>query len=175
MHRNHLRAVRSLSLAPRRGRPRKFVEPSRAVTLTLPESVLQALLAVDHDLSRAVVRVAQPEMAKRPHLPAELARFGRHAVIVVNPTRTLEQRTGVLLVPLSDGRALISFDESMTTARLELKIQDELDAHGLPAEDARVFESIRNVLKEARRSKSVALQQRNIIVLEYTGRKTKRP
>ncbi len=168
-------AVRSLSLAPRRGRPRKFVEPSRAITLTLPESVIQALSAVDHDLSRAVVRVTQPEMAKRPHLPAELAMFGRHAVIVVNPTRTLEQRTGVLLVPLSDGRALISFDESMTAARLELKIQDELDAHGLPAEDARVFESIRNVLKEARRSKSVALQQRSIIVLEYTGRKTKRP
>src|SRR5712671_7251114 len=102
MHRNHL-AVRSLSLAPRRGRPRKFVEPSRAVTLTLPESVIQALLAVDHDLSRAVVRVTQPEMAKRPHVPAELAMFGRHAVIVVTPTRTLEQRTGVLLVPLSDG------------------------------------------------------------------------
>ena len=78
-------------------------------------------------------------------------------------------------MPLSDGRALIAFDESMTTARLELKIQDELDAHGLPAEDARIFKSIRNVLKSARRSKSVALHQRNIIVIEYTGRKTKRP
>ncbi len=148
--------------------------PSRAVTLTLPENVIAALEAVDHDLSRAVVRVAQSEMAKAPHAAAELASFGRRAVIVVNPTRTLEQRTGVMLVPLSDGRALIAFDESMTAARLELKIQDELDRHGLPDEDVCVFESIRDLLRDARRSSFIALRQRNIIVLEHTGRGTKR-
>jgi hypothetical protein len=98
------------AIAPRRGRPRKFARPSRAVTLTLPKEVIDALTAIDADLSRAVVRVTQPEMAKRPHPPAELAAFGRRAVIVVNPSRTLERRTGVVLVPLSDGRALISFD-----------------------------------------------------------------
>ncbi len=54
---------------PRRGRPRKFIAPSRAVTLTLPEDVLEALDALDHDLSRAVVRVTQPHMARRPHPP----------------------------------------------------------------------------------------------------------
>ena len=163
------------AVVPRRGRPRKFMQPSRAVTLTLPENVIAALGAVDHDLSRAVVRVSQREMTKRPHPPAELAAFGRFAVIVVNPTRTLEQRTGVLLVPLSDGRALISFDETMTAARLELKIEDELEDRALPPEDALVFASIRELLRETRRSKSVSLTQRNIIVLEFTGRKTKRP
>jgi hypothetical protein len=137
------------------------------VTLTLPEDVIAALEAVDHDLSRAVVRVAQPEMAKAPHPAAELATFGRYAVIVVNPTRTLEQRTGVLLIPLSDGRALIAFDESMTIDRLELAIQDELEDHGLPPEDALVFQAIRELLKEARRSNAVELRQRNIIVLEH--------
>ena len=161
-------------VAPRRGRPRKFLDRSRSVTLTLPEPVIAALEALDPDLSRAVVRVAQPEMRKRPHPPAELAMFGRRAVIVVNPTRTLERRTGVLLVPLTDGRALIAFDESMTVARLELKIQDELEAHDLPAEDVRIFEAIRTLLKDARRSKSVALEQRNIMVLEYGGHGAKR-
>lgn len=156
------------AVRPRRGRPRKFTAPSRAVTLTLPETVLAALEGIDHDLSRAVVRVAQPEMKKRPHAPAELATFGRHAVIVVNPSRTLEERTGVVLVPLSDGRALISFDESITTAGLELQIQDALDAGRLPAEDARIFEAIADILKSARRSGSVTLIQRNIIVLEST-------
>jgi hypothetical protein len=154
------------AVGPRRGRPRKFTSPSRAVTLTLPEDVISALEAVDPDLSRAVVRVAQPEMAKAPHPAAELATFGRYAVIVVNPTRTLEQRTGVMLIPLSDGRALIAFDESMTIDRLELAIQDELEDHELPPEDARIFQAIRELLKEARRSDAVALSQRNIIVLE---------
>ena len=152
--------------SPRRGRPRKFGAPSRAVTLTLPEHVIRALERVDHDLSRAVVRVAQPELRKQPHPAAELSTFGKRAVIVVNPTRTLEQRTGVVLVPLSDGRALISFDESMTTARLELQIEDALEEPGLPAQDAAVFAGIRELLKQARRSSSVTLSQRHIIVLE---------
>jgi hypothetical protein len=159
----------------RRGRPRKFAEPSRAVTLTLPESVLAALERVDSDLSRAVVRVTQPEMRRRPHRPAELTRFGRRAVIVVNPTRTLERRTGVMLVPMSDGRALIAFDEPVTAARLELAIQDALDEHDLPAEDARIFAEIRDLLRKARTSKSVSVQQRNIIVIESLPRSAKRP
>src|SRR5947209_9570417 len=158
-------------LAPRRGRPRKFQTPSRAVTLTLPEDVLTSLSGIDRDLSRAVVRVAQPEMAKRPRPPAELVAFGRRAVIVVNPTRTLEEQTGVLLSPLSDGRALISFDETMTVARLELRIEDALDDHHLSHADRRIFDAIRNLLKDARRSGEVTLYQRNIIVIESQRRR----
>jgi hypothetical protein len=156
------------SLTPRRGRPRKFAQPSRAVTLTLPEQVIDTLEQIDSDLSLAVVRLAQADVAKRPHPAAELVSFGGRAVIAVNPTKTLEQRTGVILVPLADGRALISFDESMTPARLELTIQDALDEHDLPAHDGEVFESIRDVLKEARRSSTVALRQQHIIVLEFS-------
>src|SRR5437660_742831 len=116
--------MRPLSLlAPRRGRPRKFPAPSRAVTLTLPEDVLASLGAIDADLSRAIVRIAQTKRRPRGRGPAELVEFGGRAVIVVNSTRTLEKQTGVLLIPLSDGRALISFDETMTPARLELGIK----------------------------------------------------
>jgi hypothetical protein len=160
-------------VAPRRGRPRKFTSPSRAVTLTLPEETITALEAVDYDLSRAVVRVTQPEIAKAPRPPAELATFGRRAVIVVNPTRTLERRTGVVLVPLTDGRALIAFDESMTVARLELGIQDALEDPGLSPQDARIFKAIHRLLKDARRSKSILLRQHNIIVIEHVDGGTK--
>jgi hypothetical protein len=135
--------------------------------LTLPETVIAALEAVDRDLSRAVVRVTQPALSRRPRASAELAMFGRRAVIVVNPTRTLEKRTGVLLVPLSDGRALMAFDEMTTPARLELKIQDELDRRDLPAKDAQIFSEIQQLLQKARRSESTEFSQRNIIVLEY--------
>ena len=159
----------SNSVAPRRGRPRKFIGPSRPVTLTLPLEVIDALSLIDADLSRAVVRIAQPELARRPHPPAELARFGRRAVIVVNPTRTLERRTGVGLVPLPDGRALISFDQPTTPAALELMIADALEDRQLPAGDRAVFEAIVDILRSARRDGDVALLQPNIIVLE--GRK----
>ena len=162
------------AVAPRRGRPRKFAQPSRSVTLTLPESVISALEGVDPDLGRAVVRLAQPELANRSHVPVELARFGHRAVIVVSPTRTLEKRTGGTLVPLSDGRALISFDESMTAPLLELKLEDVLATDDLPDKDARIFSGILDVLRDARRSKSVGVYQRSIIVLESVGKRARR-
>jgi hypothetical protein len=162
-----------LDISPRRGRPRKFESPSRAVTLTLPEHVIDALGSVDADLSRAVVRLAQPEMAKRPHPPAELATFGTRAVIVVNPTRTLEQHTGVHLIPLPDGRALISFDAPLTIADLELMIEDVIDDRRLSPSDQAVFKAIADLLRAARRSETVELRQRNIIVIE--SRRSSRP
>jgi hypothetical protein len=146
----------------------------------LPETVIDALERIDRDVSRAVVRVTQPEIRKGPHAAAELATFGSRAVIVVNPTRTIERLIGVMLVPLSDGRALISFDETMTPARIELKIEDALEDDRLPVSDAEVLASIRDLLKDARRSASVTLSQRNIIVLErkarndHNGKKTHR-
>lgn len=154
------------SVRPRRGRPRKFLGRSSAVTLTLPDEVIAALRSIDTDLSRAVVRLAQPELVKRPHPPAELAVFGRKAVIVVNPTHTLEERTGVSLVPLPDGRALISFDQPLTIAKLELMLRDALEDRRLTSADQRIFEAIAEILGTARRSDDIVLQQRNIIVLE---------
>jgi hypothetical protein len=150
----------------RRGRPRKFPGPSRAVTVTLPEHVITALAEVDADLSRAIVRVTQPQLTKAPHPLAELAAFGRHAVIVVRPSRALERRTGVVLVPLPDGRALISFDEPKTVPELELQLQDLIEDPQLAGADRRMFEQIFNLLREARRSSAVTVRRHNIIMLE---------
>ena len=157
-------------LPRQRGRPRKFGVPSRAVTVTLPEPVIDALEAIDADLGRAIVRVAQPEMAKLPHLPAEIARFGSRAVIVVNPTRTLERRTGVTLVPLPDGRALISFARSITPAHIELMLADALDDPDLDDSDRAIFRAIQDILRSVRKTRGVSVEQRSIIVLETNRR-----
>ena len=159
-------------MAPRRGRPRKFAGPSRPVTLTLPVETIEALSSVDRDLSRAIVRVTQPKV-KRPPRAAELASFGRRAVILVAASRTLERRAGVSLVPLPDGRALISFEDTTTPAALELRIADALEDPDLPRADRATFAAISEILKSARRSGRVLLRQPHIIVLE--GRPAARP
>ena len=102
------------AIVPRRGRPRKFTAPSRPITVTLPEHVIQALTALDSDL----------------------------------------------------GRALISFDQPMTSAGLELLIEDALEDRALPAAERDVFQALGGILKTARRSDQVVLLQRNVIVLE---------
>ncbi len=60
---------------------------------------------------------------------------------------TLERRTAVVLVPLADGRALISFKDSKT------------------------IEQISSILRDARRSKAVAVQRRNIIETVHRARR----
>jgi hypothetical protein len=154
-----------------RGRPRKFAAPSRAVTLTLPESVLSALAHVHEDISKAVVELARRRGRQKSRPVAELSTFGRHAVITVRPTPSLEHRAGVRLVPLPDGRALMSFDQPTTIADLELMLHDALEDPQLPGADREVFESIAGILKDARRSRDVTLHRRNIIVLESNGGK----
>lgn len=173
-----MRRVRPSAVLPllrRRGRPRKFDDPSRPVTLTLPVHAIEALAAMDPDLSRAIMHLLEPGLGRRPHAPAELTRYGGRAVIVVNASRALEQRTGIDLVPLPDGRALMSFERSMTPAAIELLIADALDDRQLKGPDRAVFEAIAGILKTARRSGDVRLSQRNIIVLEGTRARRARP
>lgn len=157
---------------PGPGRPQKFGRPARAITLTLPEDVLTALTRLDDDVSRAIVRIAQPLAADVvPHAPAELSKHGDTAVIVIRQVAALERIPGVTLVPMPDGRALISLDDSMTTYEFELKLHDVLDDKDVDRADRSVMTSILDILKSARQSRSVALHQRRIIVLQSTRRR----
>jgi hypothetical protein len=154
-----------------RGRPRKFTRPARAVTLTLPDDVIAALRTVDTDLSRAVVRTVQPLLAATPSPATELVVYGNRAVIVVPRNRELRDRAGVELIPLSDGRALISFDDRLTTSRLELALEDALADPALVGQDRETFEALASILRSARRTGKPSLQQRNIIVLRWPRRR----
>ena len=161
----------SATLRRGRGRPRKFTAPSRAVTLTLPESVLTALSNVHADISKAVVQLTQRRRQAKERPLAELTVFGRSAVITVRPSRSLERRAGLQLVPLPDGRALLSFDQPTTIADLELALHDALEDPQLPDDDREVFQAIVGILKDARRSRDVTLHRRSIIVLESNARR----
>ena len=62
------------ALRRRRGRPRKFAAPSRAVTLTLPESVIASLTRIDRDISRAIVGLTTRRAVKNGHAAADAPR-----------------------------------------------------------------------------------------------------
>jgi hypothetical protein len=154
------------SVARRRGRPKKFSRPSRPVTLTLPADVIAALRAIDPDLSRAIVRVTQTSAPLALQPTAELTSYGDRAVITVPSVRSIERRIGVELVPLPDGRALISFGERLTIAELELRIGDLLTDPTIEEDERSTLEALAEVLRSARRSDGVAVRPRTIIVLE---------
>ena len=155
-------------LPARRGRPQKFGRPAHAVTLTLPEDVIAALSAIDEDLSRAVVELSQPLVADVVARPAaELAKYGDSAVIVIKPLAALSRIPGVTLVPLPDGRALISLDESMTAYEFELKLRDLVDTgKALNERERAALNTISGILRSARQTKGLTVHQRSIIVLQ---------
>ena len=154
-------------VAPRRGRPRKFGRPAEPVTITLPDDVVLALRAVDPDLSRAIVRLAETCVASVvPRPPVELTYYGHSAVIVVTPMKAIRRLPGVALVPLPDGRALISLDQRLGVAEFEVMVRDALDSDGVTPRERVVLEALGDILREARRSGKVRLCERSIIVFE---------
>jgi hypothetical protein len=150
------------------GRPSKYGRPSRAVTVTLPQDVLDGLGAVDADLGRAIVKLAERRGAVRARaaLPAELAAYGNHAVIIVNPAKALKRLPGVQLIPVGSGRALISFSHPHSIPELELAVRDAIERGAMSARERRTLEAIAEILQRARRSPGVSVKERTIIVLE---------
>lgn len=157
-----------------RGRPKKFDGPTRVVSLTLPESAIARLAQTHGDLGRAVVSLIERKTPTTSRPAAELVVFGNHAVISVRATPALEQRAGVQLVPLPDGRALLSLEALESVADLELRISDALDDEALSADDRAVFAAVRAILRDARHAQDVALLRRNIIVLQGVRRTRRR-
>jgi len=157
----------------RPGRPRKFGRPSRAIALTLPQDVIEALGRLDQDLGRAVVRLSQPLVDDgATHGAVELCRYHDNAVIVVKPIRALESIPGVTLVPLPDGRALISLHESVSVSEFEVRLLDAIDTAGrADGADRSAMSSIAETLKSARQTKGISLHQQSIIVLKLSGRR----
>jgi len=150
------------------GRPQKYGRPSQAITVTLPDDVIARLSAIDADLGRAIVALAEHRTPRRPPTirPAELASYGNHAVIVVLPVKALKRLRGVQLVPIGNGRALISLDDPRSVSQLELQLRDATDQAGVNGSERKTLEAISQILREARQSARVTVKERTIIVLE---------
>jgi hypothetical protein len=149
-----------------RGRPKKYGRPARAVTVTLPEDVLTRLSALHPDVGSAIVRLVERHRQSRvqPIRATEVARYGNHAVILVTPTPALKRLRGVELVPIGDGRALISLAPSMGIPALELQVRDAIEESG-DQQELRILTSIAEILRQGRGNAAVSLEQRTIIVL----------
>jgi len=154
---------------PRRrpGRPKKYHRPSRSLTLTLPDDVIAALQGVDPDLGRAIVRVVQTSAPGSFRPAAELTTYQNRAVISIPAKGVFETQLGVELIPIAAGRALLSFDENVSLADLELRIADALTEPDLDSEDGTTLMALGEILRKGRRSGAVSVRSRRIIVLEY--------
>ena len=157
----------------RRGRPTKYGRPARAVTVTLPEDVLARLSGVHTDIGSAIVSLVEKRgpIRSKPIRPAEVTRYGNRAVIVVTPGPTLRRLRGVQLVPVGDGRALISLAASTSISSLELQVRDALERMSPSNREREGLQALADILRRSRGPRDFTSEARTIIVLAWRGKR----
>ena len=136
--------------------------------MTLPEDVLVRLRALDPDLGSAIVRLVERKGKPRERGArlAEVAAYGSRAVIVVTAAKMLKRLPGVQLVPIGNGRALISLEHPHSIAQFELNVRDAAAFGQMDSVERQTLKAVSEILQEARRSSSVTVAERTIIVLQ---------
>jgi hypothetical protein len=150
-----------------RGRPRKYGRPARAITVTLPEDVLARLSSFHPDVGSAIVTMVERNTSARtvPIPPAEVTRYGNRAVILVTPTPALRRLRGVQLVPVGNGRALISLTSSTSIPGLELQVRDALERMMPQNREREALQMLADILRRSRGPRGLTSEARTIIVL----------
>ena len=137
------------------GRPRKFAEESRPVTVTLPERTLQQLAAVNRDRARAIVQVTEALVgAKEGGLPpVEVIQMAKgKSLIVISECECLDGLPWLRLISIAPGRYLLTLEPGTSLESLEIALLD-LETRDPPLSDREtaVVRGIRECLTSHRR------------------------
>ena len=137
------------------GRPRKFNESSRPVTVTLPDSTLRKLALVDADRARAIVRVANGAVSDEDAVvrPVQVIEVFKGKGLITIPTcPALDGIPWLRRVRVAPGRELLALPPGTPIESLELALMDVLDRQDhVAAADVGVLRSLRDLLAVNRR------------------------
>src|SRR4051794_32599264 len=114
----------------KRGRPPKFQQRGRPITVTLPESTLARLAAIDPDRSRAIVKATDAAMTSQAggvDLPELVEVAPGIRVILVGPSRCLRSIEWLRLFEVAPFRYLLIIPSGTSVDSLELAVIDLLE------------------------------------------------
>ena len=157
------------STGAKRGRPLKFGRPTRPLSISLPDDVIEWLESLDPDPAWAIVSLFEKARTRHvpgaPRVPAELVQLpGKRALILVAPD-VFDGLQGVSVIRLSDGRGFLALQAGKGYADLELAVVDQIDAPGVSPERRRTLTEIRKTLRDWRQS-GLVFESRSILVVE---------
>lgn len=156
-----------------RGRPLKYGRPSRAVAITLPEDIIDALLVIDKDLGRSIVMLVSAFAPATPPDERPLVdyeRVGRRRSLIVVDRDAVTGIPGCELIPLSEDRAFLALKEGSRLQDLELAILDRLADDSVTGKQRGGLEALRRTLMECRRARDIEVEPRSIFVVERAPR-----
>ncbi len=145
------------------GRPKKFSEPSKPITLTLPLSVLDSLAAIDKDRARAIVRATKHMLGGERVLNTELeiVRIDRTSgLILVGNSRYLRQLDCLRLVEVEPQRHLISVPAGTPETVIEISLRDLLEE--IPVSEIRerrIISRLADIFRQARQANTMRKEE----------------
>lgn len=145
------------------GRPAKFAEPSRPVTVTLPESTLRGLQDIDPDRGLAIVKLTQTVLGKESHgrpLFEIVEMAAKTGLLVIGPSKFLKQIPFLHLVEIAPARYLLALELGHDFTSLEIALTDLLEV--VPDHEDRDRELIEQIvghIKRLRKSDRISLAQ----------------
>ena len=150
----------STSKKARGGRPKKFKETSRPVTVTLPERILRQLCNINEDRAQAIVKAVDIVMGSTTHpfKPVEMVEVSKgKTIIVVGPSKILRKIPWLHMVEIAPARYLLSVPTGTPVESLEVAIMDLIE--NLPAEEPEeriLLEDLRKCISHQRRGKMIS-------------------
>lgn len=157
---------------PKSGRPPKFAEPRRPITVTLPERTLQQLASIDPDRALAIVRATEAfaGLGRPVSKNVQLIEISPgKAMIFVGPSPSLRRIPWLKLLETAPGRNMLIIPSGTAVDSLEVGILDLLEKGPvMKAEERSMLEELRDQLGNLRRSHRISKAE--IIVFD-----TRRP
>ena len=150
------------------GRPAKFDEPSRPVTVTLPERILARLTEVDADRAWAIVKAVEAVLGHAPPARTEMVRELRfdkdETLLTVAENSLLRSIPWLTMIEIAPGRHLLSLKKGVPIEKFEVTLCDILDAqpNASPSE-RRTLERLVECIRTPRRNR--ALRTEEILVI----------
>lgn len=144
----------------RGGRPRKFNESSRPITVTLPERTLRLLASVDGDRALAITKATDwVTRSKEKNVPTvEIVEVEKgQGIILVGPSKCLQRLAWLTLVEIAPARFLLVIPSGTAVERLEVAVMDMLDNLAKNDEyERKLLTELRGCLSRQRRGNKVS-------------------
>jgi hypothetical protein len=137
-----------------KGRPPKFRESRRPVTVTLPETTLARLAAINPDRAQAIVKAvgaAVPSDANHPKQVELVEVAPGVGIILVGPSRYLKRIKLLRLVEIAPTRYLLTIPSGTPVDSLELAVVDLLEnVKSLDEWEMSILEQLRDLMRTLR-------------------------
>lgn len=151
------------------GRPPKFQEPRRPVTMTLPQRILDQLAEIDPDRTWAVVKVTEAVAGAGAgrFKPVDLVEMAPgKALIVVGPSEALRRIPWLNLIEINRARYLLTVPTGTPVEALEVALRDLSQDPELQKNEreSAVLQELLNLIGRQRRTRR--LSKAEILIID---------